>query len=252
MRKKKRKKLVLQETSLVTTAEVWQKGQESIKNLPKNNYIACSKFILSQLRLISDAISELDEARAMIASDEIKEDIDELDMDEFELDWSEQDIRLLGPATGLLKTVKNLVKKMGQTSKDIGAKNIDNNIQSELNNSLDSLCDACAKLSPLSDDLASTLYPPIDPSEVNQAAISLIGACKDLLDGEMLFLVLQAPVITKSTNVSNKGLEIETPSVEGSNQNVKSWAEFLASALKHNETQLNLKLAERGITRLSV
>ena len=86
MRKKKRKKLVLPETSLVTTAEVWQKGQESIKNLPKNNYIACSKYILSQLRLISDAISELDEARAMIASDDIKEDIDELDMDEFELD----------------------------------------------------------------------------------------------------------------------------------------------------------------------
>merc|ERR1712141_343739 len=94
VRKKKRKKLVLPETSLVTTAEVWQKGQESIKNLPKNNYIACSKYILSQLRLISDAISELDEARSMIASDDIKEDIDELDMDEFELDWSEQDIQL--------------------------------------------------------------------------------------------------------------------------------------------------------------
>ena len=249
MRKKKRKKLVLPETSLVTIAEVWQKGQETIKNLPKNNYIACSKFILSQLRLISDAISELDEARTMISSDEIKEDIDDLEMNEFELDWTEQDIKLLGPATGLLKTVKNLVKKMGQTSKDIGAKNIDNNIQFELNNSLDSLCDACAKLSPLSDDLASTLYPPIDPSEVNQAAISLISACKELLDNKMLFLVLLTPVITKSTNVSNQKLEIET--TEGSNQTVKSWAEFLSSALKHNETQLNLKLAERGISKLS-
>ena len=77
VRKKKKKKLVLQEKSLTTAAEVWEKGHQSIKELPKNNYSSCSKFILAQLRLIGDAISELDEARALVASEEVKCDIDD-------------------------------------------------------------------------------------------------------------------------------------------------------------------------------
>ena len=123
VRKKKRKKLILQESTLTTVAEVWEKGHDAIKALPPNNFYACSKFILNQLRLITDAISELDDARALVASDEVKSDIDEFEIDEFDLRWSEADLKILGPATGLLKTVKNLVKKIGQTAKNIGSEN---------------------------------------------------------------------------------------------------------------------------------
>ena len=114
------KKFILQESELCTVAEVWEKGHDSIKALPKNNYDACSKYILNQLCLITDAISELDDARALVSSEEVKSDIDEFEIDEFDLRWSDADLKLLGPGTGLLKTVKNLVKKIGQTAKRIG------------------------------------------------------------------------------------------------------------------------------------
>ena len=246
--KKKRKKLVLQETSLTTAAEVWEKGNTSIKTLPKNNYVACSKFILSQLRLIADAISELDEARALMASEEVKEDIDDVEMEEFNLDWSEADLKLLGPATGLLKTVKNLVKKIGETAKDLGSNSnaLDDDILSEKNSELDRLCGICAKLSPASDDLAATLYPPIEPIEVSDEAKTLIAISRQLLDDRLLLSVLQMPVKLTGLNVT------EPQSLKDPNQNVKNWAEFLANALKHNEGQLNLKLAERGLTNLIV
>jgi len=252
--KKRRKKLVLQETSLTTAAEVWEKGQESIKGLPKNNYAACSKFILSQLRLIADAISELDDARALVASEDVKDEIDDFEMDEFDLDWSEADLKLLGPATGLLKTVKNLVKKIGETAKEMSGKGnaLDESMSNEKNGDLDRLCDICAKLSPVSDDLASTLYPPIDPSEVSDAATSLITISRQLLDEGLLLSVLQMPVKIKGLNVSASQGQSQVQCVKGPNENVKNWADFLANALKHNEEQLNMKLAERGLSIMTV
>ena len=241
VRKKKRKTLVLPEKSLTAAAEVWEKGHKSFKELPVNNFIASSKFILTQLRLISDAISELDEARELVSSEEVKTDIDDFEMDEFDLNWSETDLKILGPATGLLKTVKNLVKKIGQTAKEIGTQLQDNNdstILQDKNNDLDQLCDVCAKLSPASDDLAATLYPPIDPMEVSTAAKSLISISKHLLDDNLLTTVLQKPVKNKMEN--------------GQNEAVQNWSQFLSNALKHNEDQLNMKLAERGIDNLKV
>jgi hypothetical protein len=250
VRKKKRKKLVLEEKTLTSTAEVWEKGHQSIKELPKNNYVACSKFILIQLRLISDAISELDEARELVSSEEVKSDIDEFEMDEFELNWSEADVRVLGPATGLLKTVKNLVKKIGQTAKEIGANcnDADDSLLQDKNNDLDRLCDICAKASPASDDLAATLYPPIEPLEVNNAASCLITISNELLHDGLLLSVLQLPVKFTGANALNVRDQCE----KGSNGNVSNWAEFLEKALKHNEDQLNLRLAERGLNILDV
>ena len=244
--KKKRKTLVLQEKSLTTAAEVWEKGHQSFKDLPINNYIACSKFILTQLRLISDAISELDEARELVSSEEVMSEVDELELDEFDLNWSESDLKLLAPATGLLKTVKNVVKKIGQTAKDLGAEakaTEDATILQTRNNDLDQLCDLCANLSPASDDLAATLYPPIDPTEVTTAAKSLITISKKLLDENLLISVLQKPV---KNRIENGDIE------QGQKDEVQNWAQFLAKALKHNEDQLNLKLAERGMNVLTV
>ena len=119
--KKKQEKLVLHESVLSTVAGVWEKGHDSIKNLPRNNYQASAKFISNQLCLITDAITELDEARALMDSESVSDDIDELEVDEFDLRWSGSDLKLIGPAVGLLKTAKNLVKKIGQTVKEIGS-----------------------------------------------------------------------------------------------------------------------------------
>ena len=246
VRKKKRKTLVLPEKSLTAAAEVWEKGHKSFKELPVNNFIASSKFILTQLRLISDAISELDEARELVSSEEVKTDIDDFEMDEFDLNWSETDLKILGPATGLLKTVKNLVKKIGQTAKEIGTQLQDNNdstILQDKNNDLDQLCDVCAKLSPASDDLAATLYPPIDPTEVSTAAKLLIKISKQLLEENLLTSVLEKPVKCTTENANQE---------KRPNEVVQNWAQFLNNALKHNEDQLNLKLAERGIESLQV
>ena len=205
VRKKKQKKLILQEKTLTTTAQVWEKGHQSIKELPKNNYVACSKFILVQLRLISDAISELDEARELVSSEEVKSDIDEFEMDEFDLNWSEADLKVLGPATGLLKTVKNLVKKIGQTANEIGANcnDADDSLLQGRNNDLDRLCDICGKLSPASDELAATLYPPIEPLEVNSASSCLITISNELLHDGLLLSVLQLPVEIRGEKTAN-------------------------------------------------
>jgi len=252
VRKKKRKKLILQESVLSTVAEVWEKGHDSTKGLPQNNYDACSKFILNQLCMINDAISELDDARALIASEEVKSDIDEYEIDEFDLRWSEADLILLGPATGLLKTIKNLAKKIGQTAKKIGNEHHAMDDMDEKNVNLDRLCDICARLSPASDDLAATLYPPIEHMEVKAAATSLITISKELLDEKLLMSVLQMPINDKSRKTITLEEGTKDQGKEDRHESFINWAEFLAKALNHNEEQLNLRLAERGISTLIV
>lgn len=120
------------------------------------------------------------------------------------------------------------------------------------NINLDRLCDICAKLSPASDDLAATLYPPVEPLEVQTAATSLITISKDLLDERLLLSVLQMPINHKGKKVLTAEGDTKAQGEKGPNDGFNNWAEFLAKALNHNEEQLNLRLAERGLNTLSV
>ena len=111
----------MEESLLSTVGAVWEKGDISMKALSRNNYEATAKFIWSQLNLVSDAIFELEEARSMVA---MEIECDDEDIDDLDLRWSDADLLLLGPATGLLKTGKNIVKKIGQTAKEIGKQDV--------------------------------------------------------------------------------------------------------------------------------
>ena len=111
------------------------------------------------------------------------------------------------------------------------------------------MCDIAAKLSPASDDLAATLYPPIEPTEVRTASVALIKICRKLLDQEILSAAFEKPV----NNHSEKINPTETISKEeGIGNKISDWSDFLIKALNHNETQLNLRLAERGLNSLTV
>ena len=73
--------------------------------------------------MVADAISELEDAkRNMVDSQSSKSDDNGEEIDEFALRWCEDDFSLLVPATGLMKTAKNLMKKIAQTLKGIGIK----------------------------------------------------------------------------------------------------------------------------------
>ena len=72
----------------------------------------------------------------------------------------------------------------------------------ERNRNLDTLSDACAKLSPASDDLAAALYPPIEPAEVQTAASTLITISKQLMDKKILVSVLHTPIKGKAEKLS--------------------------------------------------
>ena len=117
---------------------------------------------------------------------------------------------------------------------------------------MDRLCDICAKLSPASDDLAATLYPPIEPLEVQTAATTLITISKALLDERLLLSVLQMPIHHKGEKVLSVQGETKDEGENSPKNSISNWAEFLAKALNHNEEQLNLRLAERGLNILSV
>ena len=86
------------------------------------------------------------------------------------------------------------------------------------------------------------------PEQLAETSICLITISNELLHDGLLLSVLQLPVQFKGENA----VKLQDQCEKGSNRNVSNWAEFLEKALKHNEDQLNLRLAERGLNILDV
>ena len=78
---------------------------DSLKSLPKNNKNAATLAMKDELGILKDALGELEEAR----SNGFMESFDE--EEGLEEQWKEDDLLVLNPSCGLIKTAVALVKK---------------------------------------------------------------------------------------------------------------------------------------------
>ena len=127
---------LLPESDLKLVGGIGEKCQ-AVRNLPRSMVDLVHSQISRQFSLVSDALQELDEARNDIGGDG--------DGDEFgSVGYSEDDVKVLMPALGLLKTVKALSKKIAQTVKKYGRSDDAVSIRE-----LEELGEVCQKISPV-------------------------------------------------------------------------------------------------------
>merc|ERR1719209_365454 len=152
---------------------------DTLKALPKSNKKAA---ILS----LKDALGELEEARSNGFMESFEEE------EGFEEQWKEDDALILNPSLGLIKTAVAMVKKTIVTVDKHGIE------EGEEVAEFDALVPRIASLSPLVDDLALSLYPPINWSESKSNANQLkqrLELCLSLLRG--LHFMSQEEAVTR-------------------------------------------------------
>ncbi|KAK7497697.1 hypothetical protein BaRGS_00011092, partial [Batillaria attramentaria] len=134
------------------TGQVWE-GADNFSTLPRT------------AQLVQDALEEVKE---MVNNDGQCEDLDDIFAEEDTprdntVSWSAQDKELVGPCTGLVKTVRSLLKKTREVTKSQGKCETDEQVAQ-----LDDLSDFTERLSPAVDNLTSCLYPPVDHAAVGK------------------------------------------------------------------------------------
>uniref|UniRef100_A0A8C3SKW9 Cyclin D1 binding protein 1 n=1 Tax=Chelydra serpentina TaxID=8475 RepID=A0A8C3SKW9_CHESE len=117
--------------------------------------------------------------------------------------WSEADRQLLGPCMGLMKASKACLKKLLGAVKVHGKADTPEQVAQ-----LDDLADITNEISPSIDELALSMYPPMNQLAVRLNAAKLVSVLKKVLE------------ITKASHVC-------PPSEEG-------WVQFLTGAVDHN------------------
>jgi len=186
---------------------------EGIKNLPKSNKLACVILIKDQYDILKDALSELDEVKNDAFVDDFGDCVEQ---------WTESDHQIINPSMGMIKTSIVLVKKTSMTIKKAGLEE-----SSEQFLEYDTILGNINKLSALVDDLALSLYPPLNWSECKQANQVL----KDSLEGVLLCLsslhFMQSEDATK-------------------------WRDFVGKAVIHNFSEIQRVFITQGMAEIKV
>lgn len=189
--------------ALTSVGEVWQKCDDLIQNSSQDNVQAVIIEIKQQRSLIKDAITELEES---------KQDPDE--------EWNDQELTVLGPGLGLLKTAQATLMKIVTALKTKGdpGKSVQD---------MDGILDHCQKLSPAVDELALTLYPPMNFSDIQTKS-------KDLIE-----LILNTLTALQQVHFV-------------SNQDFAEWGTFLLKGVDHNKSKLDLSMTDVKLDELSI
>ncbi|KAL1458757.1 hypothetical protein WDU94_008875 [Cyamophila willieti] len=149
------------------------------------------------------------------AEEELKSEIKEHEESDFNFDdssWSEEDLKLLTPTSGLIKTAHSACKKIKQCTLRSGKLETRDQIRD-----LGSTYRAVQTLSPCVDDLVTSLYPPLVKKQVFVSVQSLLSALESILSS----LPATHLVTTEDTK----------------------WIDFLQKAVQHNGTKLMDSLA---------
>ena len=192
--------------ALTTVGEVWQKCDELIQSSScQDNVQAVIEGIKGERRLIKDAIEELEQAKQNPDEDE---------------QWEDKELSVLSPALGLLKTAQATLMKIMTALKSKGDpwKSVQD---------MDRILGQCQKLSPAVDELALTLYPPMEFNDIQAKS-------KDLIE-----LILNTIEALKTVHFV-------------SNQDFEEWGTFLLKGVDHNRGKLELALTDAKMDGLSV
>ena len=218
---------------------------ETLKSLPKSNKKVAILAMRDELGILKDALGELEEARSngFMESFDEEEGLGE--------QWKEDDLMVLNPSLGLIKTTVALVKKTIATVEKSGLE------EGEMVEEFDRLMPRMAAFrfvisptfllnafyavlyllpilafmkcyfSPLVDDLALSLYPPINWSESKANANQL----KQELE---LCLSHLRPLHFMTS------------------EEAAAWAEFIGRAVTHNFSEIQRVFVTRGLAEIRV
>ncbi|XP_059718502.1 cyclin-D1-binding protein 1 isoform X2 [Haemorhous mexicanus] len=194
----------LSQEQLISTGGVWE-ACEQVSNLPRDNQAAVVSALAASLGVVKDAVEEME--HALVEGQDPYGDI----MEDEELGfrgnrdtyWSEADRQLLSSCMGLMKASKACLKKVLAAVKAHGKADSPEHIAQ-----LDDLADIANEISPSVDELALSMYPPVNPLAVRLNAAKL------------------ASVLTKVLEIA-KTSHVCPPSEEG-------WVQFLTGAVDHN------------------
>ncbi|NXM69710.1 CCDB1 protein, partial [Serilophus lunatus] len=198
----------LPQEQLISTGGVWE-ACEQVSNLPRDNQAAVVSALSACLGVVKDAVEEME--HALVEGQDPYGDI----MEDEELGfrgnrdtyWSEADRQLLSSCMGLMKASKACLKKVLAAVKAHGKADSPEHIAQ-----LDDVADIANEISPSVDELALSMYPPVNPLAVRLNAAKLASVLKKVLE------------IAKTSHVC-------PPSEEG-------WVQFLNGAVDHNMNKI--------------
>ncbi|XP_030635845.1 cyclin-D1-binding protein 1 homolog isoform X2 [Chanos chanos] len=194
----------LSQEQLTSTGGVWA-SCDQFSHLPRDNKAAVLGVLASCSGMVKDAIEEIEQALAE-SQDPFGDILDVEDLDargNQDTHWSELDRQLIGYCRGLMKASAACLRKLSAAVRTNGNLDTEENIAQ-----LDDLADAAHEISPSVDDLALTLYPPVDYSTVEQ------NACRLTLEMKRILGVIRGCHVCLEADLN--------------------WVQFLEGALDHN------------------
>ncbi|XP_037733208.1 cyclin-D1-binding protein 1 isoform X5 [Chelonia mydas] len=194
----------LSQEQLISTGSIWE-ACEQISHLPQDNHAAVLSAMAAYLGVVRDAVEEMEQAQREDQDpySDIMEDEELGSRGNRDTYWSEADRKLLSPCMGLMKASKACLKKLLGAVKLHGKADTPEQVAQ-----LDDLADITNEISPSVDELALSMYPPMNQLSVRLNAAKLASVLKKVLE------------ITKASHVC-------PPSEEG-------WVQFLTGAVDHN------------------
>jgi len=186
---------------------------EAIKNLPKSNKTACIALIQDQYDILKDALDELEEVKNDAFVDDFGDSVEQ---------WTDNDHQIINPSMGMIKTSLALVKKTRVTVKKSGLEATGEQLQE-----YDTVLEKLNKLSALVDDLALSLYPPLNWAECKQANQTLKSSLEEVL------LCLTSLHFMQS-------------------EDAVKWKEFVTKAVLHNFSEIQRVFVTQGMAEIKV
>ncbi|XP_066558215.1 cyclin-D1-binding protein 1 homolog isoform X2 [Amia ocellicauda] len=194
----------LSQEQLTSTGGVWS-SCDQFTHLPRDNQMAVLGVLSSCFGVVKDAIEEMEQAQSD-SLDPFSDVLDDEGLDSRgnqDTYWSEADRRLLSPCQGLMKASRACLKKLMAAVRGHGRVDTPESIAQ-----LDDIADITKDISPSVDDLALSLYPPMNYAGVQMNAATLASVLRKVLQ------------ITRASHVCT--------------ESELTWVQFLEGAVDHN------------------
>uniref|UniRef100_A0A673A8Q8 Cyclin D-type binding-protein 1 n=1 Tax=Sphaeramia orbicularis TaxID=375764 RepID=A0A673A8Q8_9TELE len=195
----------LTQDQLTSTGTVWS-ACDQFTQLPQDNKAAVLVVLSAQTGVVKDALEEIEQALSDAQdpfSDVLDDDEGEEPRGNQDTYWSDKDRQVIGPCQGLMKASTACLRKLTSAVKANG-----DVTSAQTLAQLDDLADMGKGVSPSVDDLALSLYPPMDYSSVENNVSKLAALLKKLLQ------------IIRSSHVCGEAELV--------------WVQFLDGAVDHN------------------
>lgn len=195
----------LTQDQLTSTGTVWS-ACDQFSQLPQDNKAAALVVLSAQTGVVKDALEEIEQALSDAQdpfSDVLDDDEGEEPRGNQDTYWSDKDRQVIGPCQGLMKASAACLRKLSSAVKANG-----DVTSAQTLAQLDDLADMGKGVSPSVDDLALSLYPPMDYSSVENNVSKLAALLKKLLQ------------IIRSSHVCGEAELV--------------WVQFLDGAVDHN------------------